>query len=207
MIYKTISNSPSLRRKLTHSYVCWNDAFDINELNKIQEICQEFPLQQSLIFGDESVKTETYRNSEHYFFEKNETTEWVFNRFNFVIQSLNNQFYNFDLNGYNKIQYTVYDSQKQGYYNWHTDMYIGSENIDLDDTRKLSLIMPLSQQGEDFIGGEFELNLGDPENPVMIPVYKGQIIAFPSFIIHRVKPILRGVRKSLVIWVEGPKFR
>jgi len=36
---------------------------------------------------------------------------------------------------------------------------------------------------------------------------KGDIIVFPSFMVHRVKPVTKGTRKSIVIWVLGPKFR
>jgi PKHD-type hydroxylase len=36
---------------------------------------------------------------------------------------------------------------------------------------------------------------------------RGAIIAFPSFFLHRVTPIVSGVRKALVIWATGPAFR
>ncbi len=36
---------------------------------------------------------------------------------------------------------------------------------------------------------------------------KGRMIFFPSFLIHRVAPVTQGIRRSLVIWVTGPKFR
>jgi PKHD-type hydroxylase len=36
---------------------------------------------------------------------------------------------------------------------------------------------------------------------------RGRILFFPSFILHKVHPVTKGVRKSIVAWVEGPKFR
>jgi PKHD-type hydroxylase len=36
---------------------------------------------------------------------------------------------------------------------------------------------------------------------------KGSVLLFPSWILHRVTPVTKGVRKSIVVWVTGPKFR
>jgi PKHD-type hydroxylase len=36
---------------------------------------------------------------------------------------------------------------------------------------------------------------------------RGTVIAFPSYVLHRVTPIIAGTRKSLVVWITGPKFR
>lgn len=30
---------------------------------------------------------------------------------------------------------------------------------------------------------------------------------FPSYVMHRVKPVTEGVRYSLVCWVSGPSFK
>jgi PKHD-type hydroxylase len=38
-------------------------------------------------------------------------------------------------------------------------------------------------------------------------VKKGSVIVFPSFIFHRVKPVTKGVRYSLVVWNRGPVFK
>ena len=57
---------------------------------------------------------------------------------------------------------------------------------------------------DDFEGGDFEINLSQPEK---IDVRKGRAIFFPSHILHRVTPVTKGTRKSLVIWVEGPRWK
>ena len=36
---------------------------------------------------------------------------------------------------------------------------------------------------------------------------RGTLVAFPSYVMHRVTPVTSGTRKSLVAWVAGPKFR
>ena len=65
----------------------------------------------------------------------------------------------------------------------------------------------LSEPGVDFEGGEFEINQGTETNPMVTDTKKNRAIVFPSWTIHRVKPVIKGVRKSLVIWVVGPKFK
>ena len=86
------------------------------------------------------------------------------------------------------------------------DSHIGSIDIN-QETRKFSLSFLLSEPGVDFEGGEFEINQGEQENPIVAETKKNRIIGFPSWTIHRVKPVTKGIRKSLVIWVIGPKFR
>jgi PKHD-type hydroxylase len=64
--------------------------------------------------------------------------------------------------------------------------------------------MLLNTPGVDFEGGDFSTFLSKEQN---IPLKKGEILIFPSFIVHSVKPVTKGIRKSLVIWVTGPKFK
>ena len=78
--------------------------------------------------------------------------------------------------------------------------------MEKNDTRKLTMILLLSDPGVDFTGGELQLNLGAQEGAITVDLPKGRIVAFPSWMLHQVKPVLSGVRKSIVVWVEGPKF-
>jgi PKHD-type hydroxylase len=84
------------------------------------------------------------------------------------------------------------------------DMLHGQNKFNI--TRKLSLVMCLSDPEKDFVGGEFEINVGNQEEPETILMKKGRMIFFPSYIIHRVKPVTKGIRKTIVIWITGPKF-
>ena len=36
---------------------------------------------------------------------------------------------------------------------------------------------------------------------------KGSVVLFPSFIWHRVKPVQKGTRYSLVVWFRGEKYK
>jgi PKHD-type hydroxylase len=203
-----ISNDTILKRRITHSHILWNNAFSQNELSDIQNLCEKEEFDKAATV-DKGEDCDDLRRSKIKFFNRNEDNFWIFKRFNSVIDSINNQFYDFKLYGYSYFQYTIYDSINNGMYDWHGDTLLDKipDNMLSDSTRKLSVVMLLSQPYEEFTGGEFQLNLGMEKDPVTPTLNKGDIIAFPSFLIHRVKPVLLGVRKSIVIWVEGPKFR
>ena len=85
-----------------------------------------------------------------------------------------------------------------GHYNSHVDTQFKISN----NTRKLSVIAFLN---DDYEGGKFWINCdGNVEYPVQT---KGTVIVFPSYIVHGVEPVTKGVRYSCVTWIEGPYFR
>ncbi|HXS81027.1 MAG TPA: 2OG-Fe(II) oxygenase, partial [Gammaproteobacteria bacterium] len=91
-----------------------------------------------------------------------------------------------------------YDSSDRGFYDWHTD-FAGIRPL-----RKLSISIQLSR-AEDYEGGELELLYGN--QPQKLDKTRGTLIAFPSFMLHRVMPVTRGTRWSLVAWVVGARWR
>ena len=99
---------------------------------------------------------------------------------------------------------------KDGFYTWHKDG-IGSHNEVNNEpdneflhgkTRKLSMSIVLNS---DFDGGDFEISGLDFENEFP-RLEEGSIIVFPSFMEHRVAPVTKGIRYSLIIWFVGPPF-
>ena len=116
------------------------------------------------------------------------------------IDKANADYYQMSLTGFYDIQYTVYPETTQGKYDWHTDTsdYFSTGNF----TRKLSAVVALN---DDFEGGVFETL--DGTYPRSYDLKKGDIILFPSFVLHRVTPVTKGTRRSLVIWVMGPNFK
>jgi PKHD-type hydroxylase len=95
-------------------------------------------------------------------------------------------------------QYTEYPAG--GFYDWHMD----SDVVGMKEppVRKISMTCLLSHESE-FEGGGLELmDKGKIAKPK-----QGQAIFFASFIRHRVIPITKGVRKSLVMWFGGPPLK
>jgi PKHD-type hydroxylase len=95
-------------------------------------------------------------------------------------------------------QYTEYP--EGGFYDWHIDSDVNCANE--PPVRKISMTCLLSHESE-FEGGGLELM---SEGKIAKPK-QGQAIFFASFIRHRVVPITKGNRKSLVLWVGGTPFK
>ena len=95
-------------------------------------------------------------------------------------------------------QYTEYP--KGGFYEWHSDSDYDMSYM--PSVRKISMTLLLSDP-KDFKGGELEL----VEDKKRAKLQQGYAIFFASFIRHRVKPVTKGVRKSLVMWFGGPSFK
>ena len=95
-------------------------------------------------------------------------------------------------------QYTEYP--EGGFYDWHVDNDVNCENE--PPVRKISMTCLLSPENE-FEGGDLELI--KPGQAVKLK--QGQAAFFASFIRHRVAPVTKGVRRSLVMWFGGTPFK
>jgi PKHD-type hydroxylase len=116
-----------------------------------------------------------------------------------VIKQTNGNHFGFDgITLSEPAQYTEYPVG--GFYDWHIDSDING--INEPPVRKISMTCLLSHESE-FEGGGLELM---SDGKIARPK-QGQAIFFASFIRHRVVPITKGVRKSLVLWVGGTPFR
>ena len=65
---------------------------------------------------------------------------------------------------------------------------------------------------KDYEGGELEFQFRNQDDPTLTRTCteilpRGSIVVFPSFVWHRVKPVTKGTRYSLVIWNLGYPFR
>ena len=101
------------------------------------------------------------------------------------------------------IQYTIYEGDENGHYNWHFDTFWANQTM---NDRKLSITIQLSDS-DDYEGGNFILDRQYQQPDSKDLRTKGTILVFPSPIKHKVTPVTKGIRKSLVAWVEGPKWR
>ena len=95
-------------------------------------------------------------------------------------------------------QYTEYP--EGGFYDWHVDNDVNCAHE--PPVRKISMTCLLSPENE-FEGGDLELM----SEGKIAKIKQGQAIFFASFIRHRVTPVIRGTRKSLVMWFGGTPFK
>ena len=195
--------------KSLYKFVWNDDLFSKKELEKINKYCKKLSLQNGQI-GDGNIDN-NIRQSKVALVGANEDNDWLFALLNRAAENINNDFYRFDLTGFDYFQYTEY-RDRNDHYDFHVDMTYDSpnDNANLDgfyQNRKLSFSILLNDPKE-FSGADFEFSdSGDPDHVVVAEQRKGRVIAFPSFVPHRVTPLMSGVRKSLVFWVTGPKFR
>jgi len=136
--------------------------------------------------------------------EYNADTSWIFERLNNAISDGNSHFFRFNIVGYDYLQYTEYNAPDERY-GYHTDMPYGpNHSLEKHLMRKLSFSLILNDPTE-YDGGQFEFMI-ESNKPWAIQQNKGDLIIFPSWLLHEVTPVTRGIRKSLVGWVLGPKF-
>ena len=95
-------------------------------------------------------------------------------------------------------QYTEYP--EGGFYEWHVDNDISFTHE--PPVRKISMTCLLSPESE-FEGGDLELM----SEGKIAKLKQGHAVFFASFIRHRVKPVIRGRRQSLVMWFGGTPFK
>lgn len=126
---------------------------------------------------------------------------WAFERVVGAVIDANRAMFDFALDGFDeRMQIAWYGATNAGHFDWHMDIGDGR----LAQRRKLTFVAQLSAS-EGYSGGDLQLNSGGASREVGRAL--GSAVLFPSFILHRVTPVLTGERYSLTLWVHGPAFR
>lgn len=182
----------------------FNSAVSSVKCNEIIRRGMHLPSQDASIGFNNDRLDNSYRKSIIRWFDYKENSDIVELLMHYVNVS-NNESFGFDIfQTPHDLQFTEYHYTNNGKYDWHHDVWW--ENPAPID-RKLSVVIQLSPPAS-YTGGEFEFNA--PEISAQdLQGFKqqGSVLVFPSFLFHRVTPILSGTRYSLVSWIEGPKFR
>jgi len=207
-----ISNQPRIKGRTTFAYRKVSNVFSAEEILLLLEhldLNRNLLNNATIVGGPDAPQI---RISQTLFQQRNEENSWFFERMNQVINFVNQEFYNFDLWGYETFQYAEYHGSENGKYDLHMDMLTDDINefnhgAYHEGTRKLSATIMLSQNGKDFTGGDFVVASGKEQTAEIVPLEIGEIVVFPSFVVHGVRPVTSGIRKSAVIWVVGPKFK
>lgn len=188
--------------EITPSHVYWDDWLTDEELDEIEKYFEE----TSTLVPGTTMKEKinpTWRKSKIQFYRIDQDNQWIFNKLRNLAEHINTEFFQYDLVGFDYLQYTVYDEVGSNY-DFHMDMILDNGDTDeFEKLRKLSFTIVLNDVSE-FTGGDLEFR--DSRDRI-IEQKRGRAIAFPSWMLHRVTPIKSGIRKSLVFWVVGPKFK
>ena len=107
----------------------------------------------------------------------------------------NNAWWKYNITHSNQAEFLIY--KPEGHYISHVDTFHHHGEV-----RKLTALAFLN---DDFEGGKFFLNAnGTPYSP---PQKKGTVLVFPSYMVHGVEPVTKGIRYSCVSWLVGPYFK
>jgi PKHD-type hydroxylase len=129
----------------------------------------------------------------------------IFHRLYLMGKQANAYAYGLDLDDFQEVQFTVYDSARKGHYNKHIDLnWKPDHGKERAFQRKMSMVVQLSTP-ESYDGGRLELE----NDPLPADTFRnqGDVIFFPSWNPHAVTPVTSGVRYSLVSWFLGPPLR
>ena len=179
-----------------------DNVFSKEECEKIIKIGKKQGLKEAKVGESENIHIgnidKTKRNSKITWIIPSNETHWVFEKITNISKELNNRYFNFDIFGaIEGLQFTSYKAPG-GNYGKHVDNAYGIT------IRKLSITIQLSEPDK-YEGGE--LCLYNTEKPIILQKKQGQIIMFPSYVLHEVKPVTKGERISLVVWLTGKQFK
>ena len=196
----------NVKQKFTQpqNWMVFEKAFTKEELEKIENDLKDVPFKGATIFGGDGGVDPKQRRSRIKWIPQNEKFGWIYVKLLDMAKKSNDALWEFDLHSLPEmIQYTEYDANDEGHYDWHQD--IGPE---IGSLRKISMTVQLSDPSE-YEGGDLEYYLGGPLEVSSHTVDKGQgtVFCFPSYMLHRVTPVTKGIRKSFVLWLGGSSFK
>ena len=182
-----------------HPYSYAVNLFNKQECEQIIKLGEHLHQHAGTISSKEALNKKIRDSIVSWIYPGKEAT-WMFEKIVPTILELNKKFHKFDITGlYEGFQFTKYIGPT-GKYRAHTDRGFNT------GIRKLSFTIQLSE-ADSYKGGDLVFNDGSliklPQNLKA----QGVLIAFPSFMVHEVRPVTKGTRYSLVGWVGGPNFK
>lgn len=192
--------------------VCYREVFTPEQCDQIIAMCelvahgnggfQKGRIGTHVDGGEDNPET---RVTDIVWLEPSRENDWVHHRISQITGRVNSEKFQLDLDNFDGFQFSRYESSNSGHYDWHIDVMPEPPNP--ASHRKLSLSVMLSNP-DDYEGGDLLLNTrGHPGKAEVYRPVKGDVVFFYSFVPHRVTPVTKGVRNTLVTWACGEKFR
>ena len=188
----------SLTPNYNNDYILYDNYFTDEEIESIILLGNLLPEDRGYV-GNDSIDFKI-RKTFCSWIPVNNQTEWIYQKISNLLKKVNDEHFNFDLSKIEKLQFTKYHSDDNGFYVKHLDKFYKNTT----ENRKLSFVLQLSSPS-DYEGGE--LIIHNSQTPSSIKKGKGMIAFFPSYILHEVTPVTKGTRYTLVGWIHGPLFK
>lgn len=186
------------------NYAFWEDFLTDADINYILSLPEWGASDKALIGGSglDSAYNPIVRETTVSWWNPSPANTHIWSKFSNVFSEINRQYFRFDLTGMHEpAQLGLYTEDTNGHYDWHTDAAVSDTKV----PRKLSMALLLTDPLE-FEGGELQLKVSN-DNPISVQQKRGRAWFFPSYVLHKVTPVTKGNRKSLVLWAGGPEFR
>lgn len=169
-----------------------------HELDRIDALWNDHQSERAEVSGGQQTYVEELRKSAVLPLLPDEKNSWIFQRLSALAEHANFEIYGFDILGiYEPLQLAEY--RKGDFFQWHMDFGPGENS-----SRKLSLTVQLSDP-DGYEGGDLQFMVND--RAIDAPRARGSVIIFPSFGLHRVTPVTKGRRRSIVGWFSGIPYR
>ena len=152
------------------------------------------PKKGKIVKSTRAVQNNSYRDADVYFIDfKHKKLYEVLKR----IANTVNAHFNYNIDGIEKAQVIRYKAPSNGY-DYHIDLGNDEEAL----KRKISVSLILN---EDYEGGELCFRSGVEEQ--CLKGTSGDVVAFSSFVPHKVNPVTKGQRYVVIVWFTGSPFK
>ena len=182
---------------------CWyKDVFTSEELNKLENLAEKLHMEDAKVGGDgndSGIVSDKIRQTNIGWVRVSDENNWIYQKLTDIVKMANDNWFKFDLRHIESLQFTEY--KENMFYGKHIDTMYQSIGL---YPRKLSFTLQLTDPSE-YEGGDVLLHNSD--DPFPIKKERGIITFFPSYTLHEVKPVTKGIRRCLVGWVHGPNWK
>jgi len=190
-------------------YICYNNS-NLPELKFTFDECDRMIAMTKNAYGspasvggsiDNSGVNKKIRSATIYDLGNDADNRWIYEKVVKAIAIANKTHFDYEIAGIihtlQLIEYNTVDEENPGHYSYHVDAGNGDPA-----TRKISYVAQISDP-RDYEGCELVVNNFGHE--IVASKERGSVHMFPSYMVHKVTPITKGKRFSLVIWVHGSR--
>ena len=196
------NNSWYLKYHHCEAWAFVDNLFTAEECKKIKTLAAKLTVIPASVGSDKTdigLNLEMRKNTLSWLNSNDPEAAWIYQKLTGAVNTVNAQFWEYNLDYIESLQYTIYNEYLD-HYHGHIDMMLTGLH-----QRKLSFSLQLDDPNT-YEGCDLEMSNG---GQTWVPTKRkqGTFIAFPSWLTHRVTPLISGSRHSLVGWVCGPKFK
>jgi predicted 2-oxoglutarate/Fe(II)-dependent dioxygenase YbiX len=167
------------------------------DCDRIAGLCRTYPEVATTVVDQDRLSD--HRVCRTHMIPRGPSTEPIYDLLWAAAEDAASRHYGLKVSGINRLPHYVEYHEGRGHFHWHNDYSHESDEA----PRKLTVVIQLSDP-QDYRGGVFEVfGSSISEGPRDL----GAVFCLPSIIPHRVTPVTQGVRRAIVAWVAGPRFR